>query len=252
MAEIDHSDNIARLAHLTTNARRLDLTAAFLRHYGPVVQAGPFAGMTLSRRVSWGDGDLLPKLLGSYESELHGFITECISRRPDLVVNVGAAEGYYAVGMARALPDAHVVAYDSSAAAQDICRETAALNQADARVAVGSTCSPETLQRDLAGATMPLLICDCEGYEKTLIDPAQVPALARTALLVECHDFLDRTITGTLVDRLQASHALASITESARDPNAIPFLTPLQSLDRWLAVCESRPCTMHWLLAAPK
>ena len=233
-----------------------------MQQFGWVVQAGPFAGMILSNRSAWGDGETLPKLLGCYEAELHPFLARLVERSPDLVVpdlvvpdlvvNIGAAEGYYAVGLARLLPDAFVHAFDSETASHDICRETARLNGVEARLSVAGECSAELLQALLIRGKRPLLVCDCEGCERDLVDPRRLPALAATTLLIECHDFIDASITKTLVDRLGGTHDLTGVREGARDPNAMPFLQRLNSLDRWIAVCEYRPCTMHWLLATPK
>lgn len=223
-----------------------------MQQHGWAVLSGPFAGMTLSSRVAWGDGDLLPKLLGAYEAELHGFIGQLVEYAPDVVVNVGAAEGYYAVGLARLLPGAFVHAFDSASVAQDICRETARLNQVENRVSAAGECVPEVLQTLLARAQGPVVVCDCEGGELALLDPAKVPALSGTRLLIECHDFIDASTTQTLVTRLEATHTLVGVREGARDPNAVPFLQRFSSLDRWIAVCEYRPCTMHWMIATPR
>ena len=214
--------------------------------------AKSFAGMVLPKRASWGDGDVLPKLLGCYEAELHPVIDEIVAAAPDLIVNVGAAEGFYAVGMGRLLPAAFVHAFDTEAKSQDICREAAGLNYIGSRISVTGQCTSDLLQAIVPRGRTPVVICDCEGYEKTLIDPRRVPALRTAMLVVECHDFLDASITQTLVDRLSETHTLTGIREGARDPNTMPFLQGLDSLDRWLAVCEYRPTMMHWLVARPK
>ena len=252
MSGASHTDSIHYIAHAATRARRQDLLSAFVQQFGWTVQSGPFAGLVLSARAAWGDGDALPKLLGCYEAELHPLITQLVEGAPDLVVNVGAAEGYYAIGLARLLPATSVHAFDSAAESHDICRETARLNGVEARVSVAGECTPELLQTLLIRGQRPLLVCDCEGCERVLIDPRRVPALTGTQMLIECHDFIDATITQTLVDRLAATHDLVGVREGARDPNTTPFLQSLNSLDRWLAMCEYRPCTMHWLLATPK
>ena len=75
------------------------------------VLSGPFKGMRYPLRSS-GQGGLLPKLLGTYERELSPAIERLISDRPTLVVNVGAAEGYYAVGLALRAPQAQVIAFE--------------------------------------------------------------------------------------------------------------------------------------------
>src|SRR5262245_457133 len=76
------------------------------------VQSGPFIGMEILPDVSWNDGDISSKILGTYEQELHPIIEHEIKRlrRMDKpkIVNVGTAEGYYAVGMAMQVPKAVV------------------------------------------------------------------------------------------------------------------------------------------------
>jgi hypothetical protein len=247
-----HNEAILHVAHIATRARRQDLTTEFVRQHGWVVQSGPFAGMVLNQRAAWGDGDMLPKLLGCYEAELHPFLARLAERDVDLVVNIGAAEGYYAIGLARMLPNAFIHAFDSKPEAADICRETARLNSIESRVSVAGECSTSLLQTLLIRGKRAAVVCDCEGCERVLLDPRAVPALASATLLIECHDFIDPSITQTLVDRLSPTHDLIGVREGARDPNAIAFLQPLNSLDRWVAVCEYRPCMMHWMLATPK
>src|ERR671916_736294 len=64
--------------------------------FGDSVVAGPFAGPAYP---DWGIAhvDLFaPKLLGCYELELHEALKDAIAAAPDLVVNIGAADGYYA------------------------------------------------------------------------------------------------------------------------------------------------------------
>lgn len=237
---------------MATRARRQDLLTAFVQQHGWIVQSGPFAGMVLPDRAAWGDGDLLPKLLGCYEAELQETVNEIVAVAPDLIINIGAAEGYYAVGLARLLPDSFVHAFDTDAGAQEICRAAANLNDVASRMFVTGECTQGLLQAILPRGRNPIVVCDCEGNERALIDPQRVPALRTATLVVECHDFIDASITQTLVDRLSGTHTLSGAQEGPRDPNGFPFLRPLNSLDRWLAVCEYRPSTMHWLVARPK
>ena len=252
MTEPSQSDAILQIVHAASRARRQDILAKVLAEYGPAVQSGPFAGMVLPERTAWGDGDLLPKLLGCYEAELHEVISEIAAAGPDLVINIGAAEGYYAVGMALLVPEAFIHAFDSAGPAQDICRQAAAANHVTTRVSVSGTCTPDLLQAILPRGRRPVVICDCEGAERDLIDPQKAPALRNTIMIVECHDFLDPTITQTLANRLDQSHTLVGVQEGARDPNVFPLLRGLNSLDRWLAICEYRPSTMHWIIARPR
>src|SRR5947209_10340484 len=77
-----------------------ELTRKFIRLCGLAVQDGPFKEMKLAESTSWGDGDTLPKLLGCYEAELHPAVNEALGKDYAAVINVGCAEGYYAIGFA--------------------------------------------------------------------------------------------------------------------------------------------------------
>lgn len=231
--------------------RQHEITAAVYEASRGLVQAGPFRGMHLLRETSWGAGEICPKLLGYYEAELHAHMAEVRAKGFPLVVNVGCAEGYYAVGLARRMPESRVIAYDVSPAAQAVCRAAAQANGVAGRVEVRGLCTRETLQADLAGAGPAFLLVDCEGAELGLLDPVAVPGLAGCDILVECHDFLDRNITPALLSRFAATHDAERIEEGARNPNH-PLLRRVASLDRWLAVCEFRPEAMHWLMFRTK
>ena len=78
----NHSETIGQIAQMSALARRRDLLRAVVHQVGWVVQDGPFAGMTLPE--AWGDGALLPKLLGCYEAELHPVLAEIAGAEHDL------------------------------------------------------------------------------------------------------------------------------------------------------------------------
>src|SRR5712672_3591091 len=63
-----------------------------------MVQQGPFRGMRYIDRALC--STLVPKWLGIYEREVGGCIEEAITLPFQTVVDIGAAEGYYAVGLA--------------------------------------------------------------------------------------------------------------------------------------------------------
>jgi hypothetical protein len=227
--------------------RRTAIINTLLQAHGGNVISGPFAGMKLLPEASWGDGDLSPKLLGCYEAELHLSVAKAVSRLPDVIVNVGCAEGYYAVGMARLLPRASVLAFDASEQSQDICRRAAAANNVSDRVRVAGTCDAAQLRQVLTQARRYLLFVDCEGAELDLLDPVRVPEILKCDMIVECHDFVKQGITQTLIDHFTPSHDVENLIEGARDPNQFASLRGWQSIDRWLAVNEGRPVTMNWL-----
>ena len=76
---------------------------------GYEVQAGPFKGMRYPQFKAKGS-TMLGKLLGTYEGELADLITSLVKQPYDAVVDVGCAEGYYAVGLALKISTAKIFA----------------------------------------------------------------------------------------------------------------------------------------------
>src|SRR4051812_14244715 len=87
---------LARLERQRTRINR-----AILERYGPVVLSGPFAGMAYVRQAA--GSCLAPKLIGCYEAELHGVVARILRTGYTQIVDIGCAEGYYAVGLARSI-----------------------------------------------------------------------------------------------------------------------------------------------------
>jgi hypothetical protein len=232
---------------IAVQIRRMGILHMLLQAHDGNVASGPFAGMKLLPEVVWGDGNLPPMLLGCYEAELHPAITQAVARKPTAVVNIGCAEGYYAVGLARLLPQARVFAFESNQKGQEICRRAAVANQVDKRLIVAGTCEIESLRRVLAQTERSLLIVDCEGAEIELLDPARVPETLRCDMIIECHDFAKPGATQILRKRFSASHDVVDILEGPRDPSQFASMRSWQSIDKWLAINEQRPVAMNWL-----
>jgi hypothetical protein len=225
-----------------------------LRRTAGRVHSGPFAGM---RYVDLSVGScFIPKLLGTYERELAPKIEWICEKQPGLVVDLGAAEGYYAIGLALRIPQARVVAFELDETGQTALWAMAELNGIADRLSVRGRCEPQDLSAALAGESSPVVICDVEGDEKALLDPERVTALRDAIVLVETHEFLRRGVTDELCRRFAPSHAIERIWQEPRIPAEFPWRTlgtrllPVRYLD-W-AVSEWRPEPMSWLWMTPK
>lgn len=227
-------------------ARHAKITELLVGAMGRNVGSGPFVGTILPEIVSWSELDTASKLLGCYEAELHESIEKGIGRSPEVVVNVGCAEGYYATGLARRLPQATVYSFDINPRAQVVCTEAARVNGVGERVVVGGECDAETLVRLVSGRRA-LIFMDCEGCEINLLTPESIAAMTHADLIVECHDHVNPAITSTLVERFQATHDQELMVEGARNPMLYPVLRGMSAFDRWLSICEFRSEMQNWL-----
>jgi hypothetical protein len=220
-----------------------------LNSHPPTVLRGPFAGLCYPHSIADYDPGLLPKLLGTFEQELAPAIEEVIASAPSLVVNIGAAEGYYAVGLALRLPESHVVAFEMDSAAAARCVELAELNGVADRVRLKGLCTPaELASLDLEGA---LVVCDCEGCELSVIDPSSAPGLRQAELIVELHDFVDPSISRVIKDRFGGSGRVEIVGTAPRDPALVEELAGHTAAEAALAVDEHRPGPMEWAVVRP-
>lgn len=222
----------------------------FVRANGLGVRGGPFAGMRYPRDAVAAT-TVVPKLLGSFELELHPVIDEVLDRGCPTILNIGCAEGYYAVGLALRLPEARVYAFDSDPSFRRLCETMASLNGVDDRVTIYDAATAVGLQTFVQNGDRSFIVCDCEGCELELLDPAKAPFLRTASILVELHHFVDRTVSSVVLGRFRETHETHLIASSERDPKGYEELSRFSHQDAALAVAEFRPEPMEWAWMKP-
>jgi hypothetical protein len=221
---------------------------AVLRRYGKVVADGPFKGMIYGKEAFC--SAYLPKILGCYESEIQPALDLLLEKNPPIILNIGAAEGYYAVGLARRFPQATVYASEIESHARDLCEDLARLNDVSERVRVIGECTLDELNAlPLEGG---LILCDCEGCELELLQPEIVPGLRTCNLLVELHDCFDPRITPALRQRFESTHDITIIDSVPHDPAQVDTARFLPPPLRQVAVDDGRGEWLQWALMTAK
>lgn len=210
--------------------------------YRGSVMRGPFAGMKYVDQAI-GSG-WFPKVLGRYESELQGVIEDIVSQQYATVVDIGCAEGYYAVGLALRCPQAHVIAFDTDEHARTLCSELATRNNVIDRVSVRGRCDPHEL-RQLHTEGGIVVISDCEGFELDILDPAAVSWLANADILVELHDFLIPGLKEKLLPRFETTHTIRIIDSQCPAVGSEPIFANLAIADQIHGLGERWP-PMQW------
>jgi len=218
----------------------------FQAAYEPRVLNGPFKGMNyLLDSVG---SAILPKLLGTYELEIQDAISEALAIDYELVLDIGCAEGYYAVGFARAKPNTRVLAFDLSPVAHRKCRKLANLNNATQNLEIRGQCT-EKLLSQLAEQKI-LIICDCEGCEWELLDPNKISGLAASDLLVELHCIKGDQTTQRFLDRFAGTHEIVTFKPLPRDGSECgEILCNWSPEDRKIALNEMRAFSQIWVWA---
>lgn len=223
--------------------RSIVLANTLAARQGTRIAHGPFAGMDYA--VEAAEGCRAPRLLGAYEPSLHPIIETVIARGYPQVIDIGCAEGYYAVGLARRMPHSTVHARDTDPRARALCDTLARANGVASRLVIAA----ELTHADFAlCADAPtFVLCDIEGGEGALLDPGKAPALALADILVEVHEGMLPGRLETLTDRFAPTHRVTRIDRAFREDLLPPWAEDISDLDRLLLLWEWRAAPTPWL-----
>lgn len=244
------------LENVHTNEGLFETESIFYRWVGAVVtwkthsrvHLGPFKGMQYIRHaVQVQSSAYCPKLLGTYEQELHPVVESLRAQSPyQQVINIGAGEGYYAVGLALHLPQIQLTAFEADSNSRTILSRMAHANGVASRLAIREFCTLSLLQEELGNLGRTLVVCDVEGGEQELLDPSSIPALTNADILVELHDFIIPGISDEIRQRFTRTHHIMDIPAQPRQLRDWPASLSLPQAYRRTALSEYRPGGMRW------
>ena len=176
------------------------------------VQYGPFRGMYYLGQST--GSVILPKLIGSYENELLPVLEMTQRNNYDLFIDIGAAEGYYAVGIYKYIFNETIpcIAFESTSRGQKQINRLAALNKVHS-IRVQGFCDEHALNHSISGKKA-FIIMDIEGGEFNLLDPQKVPSLVNSDILVELHPETFTTIKEVITARFELTHSIKEYEKS--------------------------------------
>lgn len=227
-----------------------ELAERVIERVGDRVIDGPCAGLRYP-------ADLLPevdapvaKLLGTYERQLHEPLTRAIRAGRGPFIDVGCAEGYYAVGLALTCRGLTVHAYDHARSARSLCGQLAAINGCVEQLELHVHCDQRELRR--LPLEHALVLADVEGAEFALFSREVVSLLAGAVVIIELHRPPDDPAVVALLARFLPSHSAERLGAMVPDPDAIPALSFLSGQERAAATSEWRTQEQTWLALTPR
>ena len=212
-----------------------------------VVRNGPFKGMLYIENSA--GSQLLPKILGSYEEPIQHWIEKIINKKYDKILDLGCAEGYYAVGFARNCLETEILAYDINPYAILLAQKLAKINNIS-NIHFKNECNYEELGKQCDKNV--LVFCDIEGNEKDLLDLNKVPNLEQVDLLVETHDCFVPGITDLLIKRFYYSHKIHIVINYPFRRKNYFTPHPIIPIDLKKIYDEKRPEGMRFLFMESK
>jgi hypothetical protein len=236
------------------NKHRLSLSDIISKYHNNTVQYGLFRGLKFSEDSHWGVSDRGTMILGLYEQEVLNEFSN-ISKHFTTFIDLGAADGYYGVGVLVSNLFKKSYCYEITEAGRDVIAKNAALNNVSDKVIVRGEAT-----RNLANEIPKLdlinsvLFVDIEGAEFDLFDLEFYESFSKSIIFIELHDFFftnSKEKLDTLILNSKKTHNAKFIKMGNRDLSIFPELKGWNDLDRWILCSEGRPQLMTWIRLDP-
>jgi len=235
--------------------RRTQLSEELSERFHATVQYGPFRGMQFPESSWWGRRDRACMLLGMYEQEVQELLVE-VSPGRSTFVDVGAADGFYAVGALVSGLFSRTIAFEMSEEGRQTISESARLNHVEARITIEGHADKQFVRqlKDFDPADTVILV-DIEAGEFELFDEGVFSSLAGGIVIIELHHQFRSdgdALLRKLLSQSEAHFEHRLFSMGARDLSKFSEVHAYPDNCRWLLCAESRPLLMSWVVLQPR
>jgi len=239
-----------KLEDVVTQTRREVLGKKVWEYYGGKIAYGPFKGVRINNHSAWsGTKDIGPKIFGLYENQILNWIQQ---KKFDLLIDVGAADGYYALGMLSSKIVSRAVTFEISVNDREITKSSAIINNVDDKIFIKGEATSSEIIEVLKTCSNGLIIMDIEGGEYNLITSELLEAAKNCCLVIEIHDVVGREILENMLSLCKEFHEFEELTSLERNFPRDKFTEKLTDNERSHLLSEGRSYAMSWVALSPK
>jgi len=247
MQDVNQSDLLSKQGVLL---RRTLVNNYVYNKLSGIIQHGPLKGFKILEDTSWGN-DKAAKLLGFYELEILSDLA--VDVKDKYFVDLGAADGYYAVGFVAQGIACSAIAFEASEAGRNVIYKTALNAGVSDKIKVYGFADEYFVDLIDSPLEKTVFLFDVEGGEFDLLDRRNLYKLRKSILYIEIHDF-DEASKKRYQELLRLAEEFFILTEVkkiSRDPYHYIELAELDDSDHWLACSEGRAPDAKWLKLMP-
>ena len=238
----------------TVAQRKTRLGKELYKQMDGTVRYGAFKGQKLADNVWWSATDKASMLCGFYEIEVLETLRAVPAGRRRTFIDLGAADGFYAIGMVRSGFAERAICFEMSEQGRQVINHSAQANKVRDQIEIhgkaGANFLQETQRIDPSATT---ILIDVEGAEFDILTTKTLFDLRHCHIVMEVHNWIDDFEQKYIQLLHEAANyfELGTITAGARDPGQIKELDALSDDNRWLICSEGRPNLMRWLTMQP-
>lgn len=224
-----------------------------VKKHGHKVAYGPFEGMKLPQKLWWGD-DRITQTLGTYEEHVLSEISKFSDMGADTFIDIGAADGYFVIGVTFSRMYSKGIAFEISAEGQQRIGDNATENECREKIEIHGEADVKSLTKLLSSVKKATVLIDIEGEEYDFLDCEMLKVLSNHFIICELHENL--AVNGKEKDsllRLRASDHfdVRFIRREFYSPNIFEEFNDLNDDERLLAMSEMRTKNTVWMICTP-
>jgi hypothetical protein len=223
--------------------------------YDYTVAYGPLKGMSFNRNVWWGTYDGITKMLGVYELHVLERLIELSKKGHSTFIDIGAADGYFAVGMVYSKAFDQTYCFEISRHGQEHIRSNAKTNSCADQVIIKGEAEYDSLKEILDKENNAVVLIDIEGAESDFLSKNVLSLLQQCHVICELHPWLHSNGYDRREKLISDTKDIFNVSVIQRDtynPNQFSDLSDLKDEERLIAFGEERGRNMEWLVLEPK
>jgi len=239
---------------LGAEIRKMQLSNQIDMLLGSTVKYGPFTGLCLENQHSWLPHNRGNMLLGLYEKEVVSNIVTS-SQQKDYFIDIGAADGYFALGVLVGKLFEHSYCFESMSKGQQLIAKNAVKNNLANQISLFGKAEIDFLSNiPQSHIKNSVVLIDIEGGEFNLLTEDTLEKLSGAHVIIELHHMFLQDgveILSKLRERINKWFKIEILETTSRDLSKISEISKWSDTDRWILCSEGRPMAPIWWKLTP-
>lgn len=177
---------------------------------------GPFSGLKIPDNLY--DVLSVAEIMGLYESCLHNTFSDLLNRDIKNIILVGGNNGYYTAGLSYIFSPEQYYVYEMDHKMHNLIESWYVKNNMSLPKILGEADDKNFVNFD---ADIDLLLIDCEGAEKILLNPEKFLWQKRSDIILELHPFYVDNLIALISKRFSSTHEIQLIYDDFNEDGKI-------------------------------
>lgn len=238
----------------TVHERRKRISKEVYKMCDEKIKYGIFKDLLLIENSWWCQSDLGSMCLGLYEKEILDFISKYKKNYFENFIDIGAADGYYGIGMLHSLYVKNSICFELTENGRNSIYSNWETNGSPGELKIfGNIFEDFNEGINSINLSKSLILIDIEGAEFDFLTEKNLKILSKSIIVIEIHNWIENFMSKYENFLKIASKYFKINILKRKERNTLTFneLRSFTDDNRLLLTSEGRPCLMRFLSLEP-